>query len=83
MHLVDPFGLIVYRSVGKLQELIAQGCGACYADLLPFLREIQDHLPLHIPVGFLRFRVQHYGDLMVSDIRKLQVILRFHGNADV
>ena len=83
MNFMNPPVLIVNGSVCKLQKLIAECCGARDADIFFIFRKLQYHLPLQLPVCLQGFRIQLHRNLVVDNIRQLQIIFRLHADADV
>ena len=83
MHFMHLVVIVINRPVCQLQQLIAECCRACNADLLFVLRKFQNHLPFQLMVCFSRLSIQHNRDLMICDFRKLQIIFGLHGNTDV
>ena len=83
MDLMDLPVLVVNSPIGQLQQLITQGGRTGYTNVLSILWQLQNHLTLQLTVCFESLCVQLHRYLMVRDIRKLQVILRLHADADI
>ena len=83
VNLMDAVVLVVHGAICQLQKLIAQCCRAGHANLLLVLRQGQNHLTLHLVIGLTGLTVQLHWDLVIRDIRQLQIILCLHADADI
>ena len=71
----------IYRTAGKLCQLTAQDTRICCRDGIA--GEIQTHILLHVFVDRCRRFIQLHGISGHDQLRHLQVVGGFHGNADV
>ena len=75
--------IVVQCPICKLQKFVAECRSTGHADLFLVFRDLKHHFPLQFLVRFQGFRVKYHRNLVIGDVRKLQVILCLHADADI
>ena len=81
MHRHDLALAAVHRPVAELQEFPGEDPGGASGD--DVFVNLQQQVTLKLLIGLFGLAVQQDGDLMGDVFRQLQVVLRFHGDANI
>ena len=81
MHRDHLAVIAIHGPIAELQQLAHQDPGGARRD--DVLIHLQQQITLKLVIGLFGLGVQHDRDFMLDKVRQLQVVLRFHGDADV
>ena len=73
--------IAIHSTVAHLQEFSHKNGGRGGGD--DILVHLQQQVTLKLVIGPAGFGIQQHRHLMLDEVRQLQVVLRFHGDADV